>query len=307
MKVYHGLQANLPTSAGIAIGNFDGMHLGHDALLKQLKAWAVSQQLASAVVFFEPQPHEFFSPDTASGRLMRCRDKLAVMKAYGINYAVVLPFNAHLSKLSAQDFLQHFLLNQLNMKALLVGQDFRFGYQREGDVAFLQQESPGVFALAIAKDYAQNGERVSSTLVREALAQRDLGRASRYLGRTFSIKGRVAHGQKLGQGLGYPTLNIPLHRLQPPLTGIYAVTVRGLGQRVIEGVASCGYRPVVKGTTCLLEVFCFDFNQSVYGTRVEVCFHHFLREEADYPSMDALKEQIAKDVEAAKQYFSEEK
>lgn len=307
MIIHHGLQAILREPVALAIGNFDGMHLGHDALLTQLTQWARGQQLASAVVFFEPQPQEFFSPHTASGRLMRCRDKLAALQVYGIDHVVVLPFNARLSQLSAQDFLQHFLLKQLRMKALLVGQDFRFGYQRQGDVAFLAEQSSDNFALEIAKDYALNGERVSSTLVRESLLQRDLLRASRYLGRAFSIKGRVAHGQKLGQGLGFPTINIPLHRLQSPLMGIYAVTVRDLGRQAVQGVASCGYRPVVKGMMCLLEVFCFDFNESVYGARVEVCFHHFIREEANYPSLNALKAQIAKDVEAAKQYFKREK
>lgn len=307
MIIHHGLRAILSEPVALAIGNFDGMHLGHHALLTHLTQWARVQQLASAVVFFEPQPQEFFSPHNASGRLMRCRDKLAALQAYGIDHVVVLPFNARLSQLSAQDFLQHFLLKQLRMKALLVGQDFRFGYQRQGDVAFLAEQSSENFALEIAKDYAPNGERVSSTLVRESLLQRDLLRASRYLGRAFSIKGRVAHGQKLGQGLGFPTINIPLHRLQPPLMGIYAVTVRGLGRQAVQGVASCGYRPVVKGTMCLLEVFCFDFNETVYGARVEVCFHHFIREEANYPSLNALKAQIAKDVEAAKQYFKREK
>ena len=297
MVVTHGsLQPALGPCA-LTIGNFDGVHRGHRALLDRVVAKARDIGVTSCVLTFEPHPREFFAPQSAPARLTRLRDKLELIAAAGIDRVHVIRFEARFAALTAARFIEDVLVRGLRTAWLLVGRDFRFGAQRKGDFATLQGYG---FDLGEMPDVLFEGERVSSSAARAALAAGDFERAERLLGRAYSISGKVVHGARLGRDLGFPTANIPLpHR--PPLAGIYVVQVDRHGR----GVASVGQRPTVNPVPLpLLEVHLLDENPVLYGQRLRVRFLRKLRDEAKFNDLDALRQAIAHDAAQAREYFA---
>ena len=306
MQLVRGLQNLRPQHRGCVatIGNFDGVHRGHQAILARLRERAIALGVPSCVVIFEPQPREYFTPDTAPARLARLRDKVALLAAEGVDRVLCLAFNQRLSKLSAAEFVDTILVDGLGVQHLEVGDDFRFGCDRLGDFEFLQQAglSQG-FTVEAAQTVELDSLRVSSTQVREALARADFAVAERLLGRPFRIRGRVLHGQKLARQLGTPTANIQLKRHRVPLTGVYLVSVELDGQRW-PGVANIGVRPTVAGDgRAHLEVHLLDFAGDLYGRRLTVEFHHKLRDEQRFASLEALKSAIDADIAAARAHW----
>ncbi|MGY4533745.1 riboflavin kinase/FMN adenylyltransferase [Pseudomonas sp. TE3786] len=303
MQLVRGLQNLRPQHRGCVatIGNFDGVHRGHQAILARLRERADELGVPSCVVIFEPQPREFFGPDTAPPRLTRLRDKLALFAAAGVDRVLCLSFNRRLRELSAAEFVHTVLLQGLGVQHLEVGDDFRFGCDRAGDFAFLQQAAVVEgFTLEAASTVEIDGLRVSSTRVRESLAAADFPLAERLLGRPFRISGRVLHGQKLARQFGTPTANVQLKRRRVPLTGVYLVSVELDGQPW-PGVANIGVRPTVQGDgSAHLEVHLLDFVGDLYGRRLTVAFHHKLRDEQRFASLEALKTAIHADVAAAR-------
>jgi len=287
----------------LTIGNFDGVHRGHQAMLARLIEAAEDLRLPPTVLTFEPHPREFFAPATAPARLSTLRSKLELFRAYGVAMTFVARFDARLASLTAGEFVTDILERRLETRWLLVGEDFRFGRGRMGDLAFLRQVTRS-FSVEAMRTVAIDGERASSTAVRNALSAGDLARAAALLGRNYTITGHVAHGDKLGRSLGFPTANIPLRRV-PPLTGIFAVRVHGLRNAPRVGVASVGVRPTIKaGGRPVAEVFLFDFNETIYGERITLAFLHKLRDEARYPDLESLTRQIGRDVIDAREYFA---
>ncbi|WP_108098638.1 bifunctional riboflavin kinase/FAD synthetase [Pseudomonas sp. GV071] len=303
MQLVRGLQNLRPQHRGCVatIGNFDGVHRGHQAILARLRERADELGVPSCVVIFEPQPREFFGPDTAPPRLTRLRDKLALFAAAGVDRVLCLSFNRRLRELSAAEFVHTVLVQGLGVQHLEVGDDFRFGCDRAGDFAFLQQAAVVEgFTLEAASTVEIDGLRVSSTRVRESLAAADFPLAERLLGRPFQISGRVLHGQKLARQFGTPTANVQLKRRRVPLTGVYLVTVELDGQPW-PGAANIGVRPTVQGDgSAHLEVHLLDFVGDLYGRRLTVAFHHKLRDEQRFASLEALKTAIHADVAAAR-------
>jgi riboflavin kinase / FMN adenylyltransferase len=280
----------------LAIGNFDGMHLGHQALLKLLVSTAQTQQLLPAVMTFEPHPREFFTPQNAPARLSSLREKLEYFKEVGVQKVLICRFNQAFAGISAQDFMQKILVDALNARTILVGEDFRFGAKRQGEVQDLIQAG---FQLSPLPKVQVGGARVSSTLVREALAHGELMQAQLLLGRPYSISGKVVHGAKRGRQMGFPTANVHMRHERPALTGVYAVKLDGL-----QAVANLGVRPTIEGVPKLmLEVHVLNFDGDLYDKHVHVEFLHKIRDEMKFESLDALKAQIAKDIIVAKDYF----
>ena len=305
MQVFRGLPdlADRDRHIALTIGNFDGVHRGHRAMLARLSEAAEDLALPSAVLTFDPPPREFFAPGAAPPRLSTLRSKLEQFAAYGVAQVHVARFNAALAALPAARFIDDVLVRRLGTRWVLVGDDFRFGRGRSGDLALLRRAAT-TFSVEAMPTVIVDGERVSSSAVRAALATGELDHAARLLGRPYAISGRVVHGDKLGRNLGFPTANIVL-RHPPPLTGIFAVRVHGLGGGARAGAASLGVRPTVKaGARPLLEVFVFDFDEAVYGRRVVVEFLCKLRDEARYADLDALTRQIRADVAQAREYFA---
>ncbi|RJG11989.1 bifunctional riboflavin kinase/FAD synthetase [Pseudomonas cavernicola] len=306
MQLVRGLHNLRPQHRGCVatIGNFDGVHRGHQAILARLRARAVELGVPSCVVIFEPQPREFFAPDLAPARLARLRDKLALFAAEGVDRVLCLSFNRRLRELSAAEFVHAVLVEGLGVQHLEVGDDFRFGCDRAGDFEFLLQAGAAEgFSVEAAATVEVDGRRVSSTRVREALAAADFPLAERLLGRPFQIVGRVLHGQKLGRQLGTPTANVQLKRRRVPLTGVYLVSTELDGQRC-PGVANIGVRPTVEGDgSAHLEVHLLDFSGDIYGRRLTVAFHHKLRDEQRFASLEALKSAIDADVAAARAHW----
>ena len=306
MQLVRGLQNLRPEHRGCVatIGNFDGVHRGHQAILARLRERADELGVPSCVVIFEPQPREFFGPDTAPARLTRLRDKLALFAAAGVDRVLCLSFNRRLRELSAAEFVHTILVQGLGVQHLEVGDDFRFGCDRAGDFAFLQQAAViEGFTLEAASTVEIDGLRISSTRVRESLAAADFPLAERLLGRPFQISGRVLHGQKLARQLGTPTANVQLKRRRVPLTGVYLVSVE-LDGKPWPGVANIGVRPTVKGDgNAHLEVHLLDFVGDIYGRRLTVAFHHKLRDEQRFASLEALKTAIDADVAAARAHW----
>lgn len=299
----HNLRAHHRGCAA-TIGNFDGVHLGHQAVISQLHAVAAARDLPAILVTFEPQPREFFRPEASPPRLTRLREKLQAMAACGIQRVLCLRFDGPLAALSADDFVRQILAEALGVRYLLVGDDFRFGRDRSGNFSMLEEAGTfHGFEVAAMDTYRIGTGRVSSTRVREMLSAGDLERAAELLGRPYTLCGRVAHGDKRGRTIGFPTANITLFRARSPLTGVFAVEMRWSGDRLHEGVANIGYRPTVDGTRLQLEVHLFDFDQDIYGEHVEVEFLHKLREEQRFASFDVLREQIQRDAAQARDYF----
>ena len=305
MRVFHGIPHNSLPSA-VTIGNFDGVHGGHQAILKRLVETAAALELVPCVLTFEPHPREFFTPEQAPARLTNLREKMELLNQFGIERAHICRFTRQFSQLSAQDFIKRILVDGLKVKWVLVGDDFRFGAKRAGDFAMLQEAGKQYgFEVVAMHSVLQEGIRVSSTAVREALAAGDLTLASKLLGRPYSVSGRVVHGDKLGKQIGFPTANIQLKHNKAPLAGIFAVELRGLQEGNLKGVASLGVRPTVKQNgKPTLEVHLFDFDQQIYGEHVRVDFLHKLRDEEKYPDLDTLIAQIGLDVENAKSFFN---
>lgn len=303
MRVQRQLRGAPGKPVALTIGNFDGVHRGHQAMLSRLVEAAEDLGLRAAVLTFEPHPREFFTPASAPPRLSTLRAKLDAFRAYGVATTYVARFDARFASLTASEFVGDVLEGALSARWLLVGEDFRFGRGRAGDLALLRRASRclGVEAM---RTVDVDGERASSTAVRAALASGDLARAAALLGRNYAISGRVAHGDGLGRVLGFPTANLALRRT-PPMTGIFAVNVHGLPGGVARGVASLGVRPTVKVDGApLLEVYVLDFDGSIYGSRLTIEFLDRLRDEQRFPDVDALTCQIARDVDAARDYFA---
>ena len=284
------------------IGNFDGVHLGHQSVLDALTARARSAGLPSVVIIFEPQPLEFFRPEQAPARLTRLREKLEAIACSRIDRVLLIRFNARFAAIEAETFVQEVLVQRLGIEHLYVGDDFRFGKGRVGDFALLRSmgEQHG-FGVESLNTVADAGLRVSSTRIRQALQEGDLAHAERCLGRRYRICGRVAHGHKRGRTIGFPTMNVALLRRSTPLRGVFAVQVLGLADGPLPGVANIGNRPTLNGDNrFLLEVHLFDFADEVYGRHVEVDFVERIRDEHRFESFDALREQIGRDVVRAR-------
>lgn len=306
MLVFRGVPEQATTSTVLTIGNFDGLHRGHQALLARLTAHARRVALPSVVLTFEPHPREFFAPEQAPARLTSLREKLSLLERCGVDQVYVCRFNAALASLSATDFIERILVGGLSVRHLIIGDDFRFGSGRSGDFAMLagagKKHNFGVEAMDTL-DW--EGERVSSSAVRDALEAGDIDHAARLLGRSYCIAGRVVKGQQIGRQLGFPTANVQLKRKRLPLSGIFVVSVSGLGDKPLPGAASLGVRPTLgAGLKPVLEVHLLDFARTIYGAHVAVNFLSKLRDEAKYDSLDLLKEQIAQDVVDTRTYFA---
>ena len=305
-KLIRGLQSKFLEKKGcvLSIGNFDGIHLGHQALIKQMKFRAKELGVSSLVMTFEPQPLEFFAPERKVPRLTRFREKFSLLSKAGVDQVWVVRFNAVLSALTAHDFIKKILFEKLHVNHVIVGQDFRFGRGREGDVSLLQKAGEvWGFTVEIMSNMTVDNERVSSTLIRKALMSDNLLLAKMLLGRPYTMMGKVVYGNQLGRKLGFPTANIFLHRAATPLHGIYVVLVHGVTQHALRGVANVGVRPTIGGTRIILEVYLFDFKDSLYGKMVNVEFCKKLREEERYDNLELLRLQMQKDAKQAQEYF----
>ena len=311
MKVIRGIPPSLlRTPCALTIGNFDGVHLGHQALLKELRAYAKVHQLQTCLLTFEPHPKEFFAPQQAPTRILSLRDKLDALKKTDIDLVVVEHFNANFSKKTPDEFVHDILVQGLNTKHIVIGDDFHYGAKRAGNIDSLrvagQQYGFSVHALDTVND--SQYQRIYSTAIRNALSHGDLELAKQLLGRPYMISGHVIHGKKLGRNLGFPTLNLALtnqfNQRPPAMTGIFVVQVHGLSQNPIPGVASLGYRPTVDNSgRVLLETHLFDFNKEVYGSLIQVEFLKKLRDEAKYSDLTSLQNAIEADANAARNYF----
>jgi riboflavin kinase/FMN adenylyltransferase len=305
MRVFRGMPASADRPLALTIGNFDGLHLGHQAMLDRLREAAGSRALPAAVMTFEPQPQEFFAPDQAPPRLTSLREKLDLLRSHAIERVYVCRFNYGFAQLSAEQFVQRVLVRSLGVRWLLVGDDFRFGARRSGDLALLKSWAPRVgFEIEAMRSVVAHGERVSSTAIRARLEAGDFTGAEALLGRRYAISGRVVRGDNLGAKLGFPTANIQLKRLRAPVAGIFVVEVEGLRGGALPGVASLGLRPTVKSQgEPTLEVHLFDFSDSIYGCRISVRFLAKLRDEKKYATLEELTAQIGRDVRMAKEHF----
>lgn len=308
MELIRGIHNILPQHKGcvLTIGNFDGVHLGHQAVLSQVKRLAELHQLPSCVMVFEPQPLELFAGAAAPARISRFREKYQALAALGIDRLLCVGFNHAFAAQLPEQFIQTLLLDKLGVKHLIVGDDFQFGKNRTGNYALLQQAAQQYdFSLNSTSSLKLGELRVSSTLIRQALESDQLALAESMLGRPFTLTGRVRHGRKLGRDLGFPTANVWLYRRKLPVSGVYAITARTLYGE-FQGVANIGNRPTVQGVREQLEAHLFNFNNDLYGSQIEVTLRHKLRAEQRFANLDALKQQIAADAIAAKQYFSQQ-
>jgi riboflavin kinase/FMN adenylyltransferase len=309
MRLIRGLSDTEPFNNGCAltIGNFDGLHLGHRAVIDNLANRGRTLGLPTVVMTFEPHPLEYFLGENAPSRLMRLREKAAGFRRLPVDYVVVMRFNRRLADLEAKCFIEDILWRRLKVRHLVVGDDFHFGKSRRGNFAMLTDAGKTFgFTVEDTGSFLIDDARVSSTLIRDALMSGDLGAAKRYLGHSYSICGRVVHGQKRGRTLGYPTANVLLYRKNTPLSGVFAVIMSGPDGYRHAGIANVGTRPTVGGSSSIiLETHLFDFNQDIYGHYVEIHFQYKIREEKQFVSLDALKDQIADDILTAKKIFAE--
>lgn len=306
MRISRGLPARADGPTAFTIGNFDGVHRGHEAMLDALSRAARRLGVPACVLTFEPHPREFFAPDKAPTRLTSLREKLELLAACAVDRVHICRFNYSFAQITAEEFIERILVRGLGARWILVGDDFRFGARRTGDLAMLKQAaSRHGFEVEALPSVTLGGERVSSTSVRTALAAGHLARARELLGRPYSISGRVVRGDGLGRKLGFPTANVQMKHNRPPLTGIFAVSVAGIGDSMRRGVASLGVRPTVRvHGPPTLEVHLFDFDGELYRRHVRIEFHHKLRDEEKYADLTALTRQIARDVEDAKSFFN---
>jgi len=287
------------------IGKFDGVHLGHKQILAQLKAKAVALNLPSLVILFEPHPAEFFVADKAPSRLNTLATKLAYLADEKIDRVLCLSFNSKLAAMSADEFIEQLLVQKLAIAHFVVGDDFRFGRGRDGTFKMLQQQgSKYGFSVESTITYQLQGERVSSTKIRQALSDNDFEQAAALCGRAFTMTGKVIQGQQLARTLGVPTANIQTTKYNLPLRGVYAVTAKTAAGVLCSGVANIGKRPTVNGVKPVLEVHMFDFDGNIYGQKLCVEFKKFLRAEQKFADLDQLKQAIFNDIAVAKQYFA---
>jgi len=313
MKVFRGLpNAASRAPCALAIGNFDGVHRGHQALLARLREVASELGLESAVMTFEPHPREFFAARAgdlgkAPKRIASLRDKLAALQRAGVDRVIVEHFNAHFAALSPEEFVERILVQGLHVKWLIVGEDFCYGARRAGNVqTLIEAGKRHGFAVETQPTVANGGARVSSSAVRHALEQGDFAQAEALLGHPYAISGHVVHGRKLGRTIGFPTLNMGIGHKRPALSGIYVVRVHGLAAQPLPGVASVGVRPTVDDSgRVLLETHVFDYAQSCYGRLVRVEFLKKLRDEEKYVDLPTLTAAIARDAERARAHFKQ--
>ena len=300
----HNLRAEHLGSV-LTIGSFDGLHLGHRAIIEQVKERAKYYGLPSVVMMFEPQPREYFSGEQAPARLMRMREKVDALGKAEIDRVFCVGFNRQLRELSAQEFVDNLLVQGLDIKCLVIGDDFHFGCDRKGDFAMLAEQGQRYgFEVVETHTVSIDGQRVSSTRIRHALEVGDFLEAERLLGQPFCITGRVVYGQQLGGQLGIPTANVNLHRYRAPLRGVFAVEVLLADGQRIQGVANVGVRPTVGDLIKpVLEVHMLDWSGDIYGQRIAVEFKRKLREEQKFTSLDDLVESIHKDIDVAREYF----
>lgn len=304
MHLIRGLHNLKPRHRGCVatIGNFDGVHLGHRAVFEALLARGRELGLPAVVITFEPQPLEFFRPEQAPARLTRLREKLQALQDCGIDWVLLLEFQHALAEMGASEFIERVLVDGLGVRQLYVGDDFRFGKGRSGGFDMLCQAGrTHGFGVASLDTVAHTDERISSTRIRQALAVGDLAEAAACLGRPYRVCGRVVHGDKRGRTIGFPTLNVDLHRRVSPLRGVFAVRVDGIDARPLPGVANLGTRPTVTGDArYLLEVHLFDFQRQVYGAHVDVEFVQRIRDEKKFDSFEQLRRQIQVDAAGAR-------
>ena len=302
----HDLHGGLAPSV-VSIGNFDGVHLGHLQLIKTLCGQADRYDLPPTVMTFDPHPHEYFSPQTAPPRLSSFREKLTYLEQAGIHNVVCIRFDQRFSQTSATDFIQEYLVKGLGARFVVVGDDFRFGLNRKGDLALLRSEGEiAGFGVASVGTFVVDGQRVSSSSIRRVIEESDFGLAERLLGRPYGISGRVIYGDQRGRTWGFPTANIALRQKNIPVRGVYAVTVKRNHSDTIHGVVNIGFRPTIGGEKLLLEAHLLDFDQDIYGERLRVEFRRKIRGEARFESFDVLRSQIAKDVEEARKWLQQE-
>lgn len=286
------------------IGNFDGLHRGHQKVLQSLIKLGQQFHSPTCVILFEPHPQEFFYHGKAPARLMRLREKIKYLQALGIDRVLCLRFNKHLAEYSAAAFVKKILIDKLGIKGLIIGDDFRFGRRRQGNFLLLEKLGREYgFKVFSTPTMLFEKERIDSSRVRNAVKKADFKLVALLLGRPFRLSGRVIYGDQRGQLLGFPTANIGLHRQIIPLQGVFIVKVYGLASVPIAGVANCGVRPTMNGLKSLLEVHLFDFNQTIYGQFIEVEFLEKIRDEKKFDSIELLKQQIMKDAVKAKKYF----
>ncbi len=306
MQVFRGIPARAAQPSVLTIGNFDGVHLGHQALLRTLVAKARSLAVPATVLTFEPHPLEYFSPDNAPARLTAMREKMLLLAANGVDQVNICRFDARFAAIEAQTFIESMLMEGLNVNHLIIGDDFRFGAQRRGDFPLLEAAGRQYgFGVEAMPTLSLREQRISSSAVRAALAAGELKYAAELLGRPYNIAGRVAHGRQLGRQIGYPTANIPMKHRKPALTGVFVVWVEGLSDHPVPGVANVGVRPTVsRSGRPTLEVHLFDWNKECYGMHLRVHFLHKLRSETKFDSIEALTAQIARDAAQARDWLA---
>ena len=308
MELIRGRHNLRPHHRGCAvtIGAFDGVHLGHQSVLTHLRQQAVSLEVPTTVVTFEPLPREYLRPLEAPPRITTLRDKWPLLAECGVDRVLCLPFNESLRQLSAREFVEEVFVSGLGVRYLAFGDDFRFGNRREGDLDYVRALADEFsYAVAPTPTLELGGDRVSSTRIRAALAEADFELAAQLLGRPFELAGRVLHGQKLGRQLDAPTANIALHRIRSPLQGVYAVRVCGGGLEEAPGVANVGVKPTIgESLEATLEVHVLEGSPDLYGERLTVRFRHKLRDEQKFPSLDALKAGIAADKANARTWLA---
>jgi riboflavin kinase/FMN adenylyltransferase len=313
MKVFRGLpNAASRAPSALAIGNFDGVHLGHQALLSELRAAATRLNIEAAVMSFEPHPRAFFAQmlgdsSKAPTRIANLRDNLSALDQAGIDRVIVEHFNAHFAALSPEEFIQKILVDGLHVKLVMVGDDFRFGAKRAGDINTLKEAGQRLgFEVQTLNTVARNGERISSSAVRAALAAGDFEETNELLGRSYQISGHVVHGQKLGRTLGFPTLNLRIAHHKPAVMGIFVVQVHGLSEQPLPAVASMGVRPTVDDSgRVLLETHVLDHKVDAYGKIIHVEFLKKLRDEEKYIDLPTLTAAINRDADQARSYFKQ--
>ncbi len=308
MELIRGLQNLKSDHHGCVatIGNFDGVHLGHQAVIGHLAEKGQELGLPTLVMMFEPQPLEVFRGSSAPARLTRLREKLRALARYAVDRVLCIRFSKQFGEMSAESFIENILVKGLGVRYLVVGDDFRFGKNRKGDFAMLRQAGEKLgFEVTNLHSFRIGDGRVSSTRIREALVVGNMADAEKLLGRPYRMCGRVAHGDKIGRTLGFPTANIHLHRKVTPVQGIYAVEVFGLKGEPLQGVASVGTRPTVGGTRTLLEIFIFDFDQDIYGKYLNIDFLHKIRDEEKFSDLEELKAWILDDIDKAKSWFKD--
>ena len=305
MKIIRGIDNlnNQFTQCVLTLGNFDGVHLGHQQLINHLIKQSKKLNLPTVVMLFEPQPLEFFCKQNAPARLTSFKEKVELIKKLGIDYIIAVPFTQTFANMLAPDFIQDWLINKLQAKYIVIGDDFRFGRERKGDINLLQQYTHNnQFVVESMPTFVWNDLRISSTAVREALFNSDFKLAHCLLGRNYAIEGKVVHGNALARQLGFPTANIHLNRKKAALQGVYFVKVKNCcSNQHYHGIANIGIRPTIEGKKAILEVNLFDFSGDIYGQYLDVIFVHKLRDEKKFDSLTDLKQQIAQDVCTAKQ------